>query len=179
MNASREIERKFLVASLPAEKSLPVFIDQGYLRIDDDGSEDRVRRMRNPDGTNEYFRTHKSGGDVERGEEEYALPPEEFEAQWPKTRGLRIAKIRFPIAADALTYEIDMFRGELEGLLTVEVEFDSRAASEAFVPPAWFGPEVTADPAFKNKNLARHGLPTSVERQHTGYAVRMAALLCT
>ena len=50
--------------------------------------------------------------------------------------------------------ELDIFKGRLEGLVMVEVEFGSEAEAEAFVPPAWFGVEVTADPRYRNSYLS-------------------------
>ena len=42
-------------------------------------------------------------------------------------------------------------------LLTVE--FEDRENASAFVPPAWFGPEVTQDAAYDRGALARAGVP--------------------
>ena len=55
--------------------------------------------------------------------------------------------------------EVDRYGGELAGLWTVEVEFDERGAAEAFVPPAWFGPELSHARGWRNGALARHGRP--------------------
>ena len=41
----------------------------------------------------------------------------------------------------------------------VEVEFDSAEAAAGFWPPAWFGRELTGDPAWANQSLASVGLP--------------------
>ncbi|MBP9483819.1 MAG: adenylate cyclase, partial [Negativicutes bacterium] len=57
---------------------------------------------------------------------------------------------------------VDIYHGnELTGLAVVEVEFDSLEAAASFVPPNWFGHEVTADQRYKNANLAKSGKPTS------------------
>jgi adenylate cyclase len=52
-----------------------------------------------------------------------------------------------------------VFEGELAGMVTGEVEFDSEAASDAFEPPDWLGAEVTGDDRYANATLAIHGLP--------------------
>jgi len=44
-------------------------------------------------------------------------------------------------------------------LLSVEFAADDEA--DGFVPPAWFGPEVTQNPAYHRGSLARTGLPAS------------------
>jgi len=38
--------------------------------------------------------------------------------------------------------------------MTVEVEFDSEPDARLFVPPSWFGQEVTGDPRYQNAALA-------------------------
>ena len=65
----------------------------------------------------------------------------------------------FQPLADGLKAEVDFYRGDLDGLCTVEVEFPSAAAAAAFAPPDWFGTDVTSDKRFKNQNLALQGRP--------------------
>ena len=43
----------------------------------------------------------------------------------------------------------------LEGLLIVEVEFNSKELANSFVPPIWFGKEVTMDLKYKNETLSK------------------------
>jgi CYTH domain-containing protein len=50
--------------------------------------------------------------------------------------------------------ELDLFHGVHEGLRLVEVEFPSAEAANAFVPPAWFGEDVSSDPRYRNSYLA-------------------------
>src|SRR3954463_4098523 len=45
----------------------------------------------------------------------------------------------------------------------LSVEFAAGEDADGFVPPAWFGPEVTQDPAYHRGSLARAGLPASEE----------------
>ena len=55
--------------------------------------------------------------------------------------------------------EVDRYGGELAGLWTVEVEFESEEAAADFSPPPWFGPELTDVDGWSNAALARHGRP--------------------
>ncbi len=55
--------------------------------------------------------------------------------------------------------ELDVFAGDLDGLVMAEVEFTSTEEMTAFVPPVWFGREVTDDGRYTNASLALHGLP--------------------
>ena len=152
-----EVERKFIVSERPLELDRVAFdgISQGYLAIGEEGLEVRLRR-RGKDAT----LTVKEGAGRTRREEEIALEPEQFERMWPLTEGRRVEKMRYFIGADdGLTIELDCYANELDGLSTAEVEFDTEARADAFEPPAWFGPEVTDDPRYRNARLARDGAP--------------------
>ncbi len=43
----------------------------------------------------------------------------------------------------------------------LSIEFAAGEDADGFVPPAWFGPEVTQNPAYHRGSLARSGLPAS------------------
>ena len=49
---------------------------------------------------------------------------------------------------------MDIFKEHLEGLKMVEVEFDNEDQALNFVPPEWFGKDVSDDHRFRNVNLA-------------------------
>ena len=152
-----EIERKFLVAKLPED--LGAFpkaeIRQGYLEITDK-TETRLRQK-----GNKYLRTVKTGAGKVREETETEITGEEFRALWPGTDGRRVEKTRYDIPYGKFTIELDIYRNALKGLIVAEVEFESAAASEAFLPPDWLGREVTEDKSYKNQSLATNGLPKS------------------
>jgi CYTH domain-containing protein len=50
--------------------------------------------------------------------------------------------------------ELDVYGGELHGLIVAEVEFDDQMSAASFAAPYWFGREVTDDPEYKNQRLA-------------------------
>src|SRR4051794_41058207 len=152
-----EIERKFVVVEPPADLDRwpSTAVEQGYVAIAGDGTEVRVRRR-----AGQATLTVKSGAGRTRVEEEIEIEPERFERLWPLTEGRRIEKARYEIAAgDGLVLELDVYEGELRGLVVAEVEFDSEEAAEAFTPPDWLGPDVTEDGRYKNQRLARDGAP--------------------
>ena len=60
---------------------------------------------------------------------------------------------------DGLEAEVDVFEGDLAGLVTAEVEFGSERQSRDFQPPAWLGKEVTGDRRYANQSLALEGDP--------------------
>jgi adenylate cyclase len=153
-----EIERKFLVDALPAGLDVHPsgVLEQGYLAIDPDGTEARIRRSKG-----ESVLTVKSGGKLVRVEEELPIDDAVFERLWPLTDGRRIEKVRhlIPSGTPGLVIELDVYRGELAGLVVAEIEFESEADADAFAPPAWFGRDVTGDARFKNQRLAVDGPP--------------------
>ena len=148
-----EIERKFLVASLPDLSSLSgEEILQGYISTVADCAEVRVRQK-----GSKYFQTIKSEGGLKRREIEVEISKEQFDSLWPETEGRRLNKTRYEIPYDGVTIELDVYGGELEGLAVAEVEFETEQESVRFTPPSWFGQEVTNDRAFRNKSLAKIG----------------------
>jgi CYTH domain-containing protein len=153
-----EIERKFLVPAPPPRLDRHPHgpIEQGYVAIHPDGTEVRIRRREDT-----AVLTVKSGGLLTRVEEEITLDDGTFERLWPLTAGRRIEKVRhlIPAGSDGLVIELDVYGGDLDGLVVAEVEFASEADAEAFAPPAWLGREVTADARFKNQRLAVEGRP--------------------
>ncbi len=55
-----------------------------------------------------------------------------------------------------LTIELDIYKGELSGLITAEIEFPSEEEALLFTPPKWFLEDVTYAPEYKNSYLALH-----------------------
>ena len=153
---SQEIERKFLVKELPAdlENYLHNEIIQGYLIVTDNYIEVRIRKK-----GDKYFETVKAGSGLVRKESEKEITKEVFWDHWPLTEGKRVEKVRYDIEYEDVLIELDIYSGDLEGLVVAEVEFASEEESVSFVPPSWFGKEVTHDERYKNKNLALHGKP--------------------
>ena len=104
--------------------------------------------------------TVKSGAGRVRVEEEIEIEPERFARLWPLTEGRRVEKTRYEIPAGGdLVIELDVYRGDLDGLVTAEVEFASEEAADAYEAPDWLGPDITDDGRYKNQRLARDGAP--------------------
>lgn len=153
-----EIERKFLMPDVPPSSRLGVGVRlrQGYL-AEEDSVEVRVRIT-----TDTATLTVKSGSGISRVEVEVGIPLEQAEALWPHTVGRRVEKTRYRVALDeppTHVAEVDVYTGPLAGLCVAEVEFGSDEDAKAFVPPAWFGREVTTEPGWNNAALARSGRP--------------------
>lgn len=146
-----EIERKYLVNKVPDSFTLKKEIEQGYIN-----SSPTIRIRRSDD---EFFLTVKGSGLLAREEFEIRITGEEYASLLSKVETRIIKKDRYLIPiGGSLTAELDIYHDFLEGLKTVEVEFESVEDSEAFAPPEWFGREVTYDKGYSNGSLARHGL---------------------
>lgn len=148
-----EIERKYLVRKLPEnlEQYNKKKIAQGYLC-----TEPVVRIRRSND---DYYMTYKGGGLMVREEYNLPLTQEAYEHLRPKIDGLLIAKTRYLIPLDnKLTAELDVFEEDLNGLVIVEVEFNTVEEANAFHAPDWFGEDVTNSGKYHNSYLSQHGL---------------------
>lgn len=144
-----EIERKFLVAVLPAnlEQYPKSRIEQAYLCTEP------VLRIRRKDEA--YILTYKGAGFLVREEHEFPLTEEAYLHLLEKADGNRIAKDRYCIPYGAHTIELDVFDEPFAPLVLAEVEFSTEEEANAFQPPEWFGREVTYDPAYTNAAMSR------------------------
>lgn len=157
-----EIERKFTVSAVPADLEQYVCkeLEQGYLCT---RPVVRVRKtVKN--GEASYLLCYKSKLGLEQKadataqvcrEEELPLSKEAYEKLLSKVDGRVITKKRYLIPYESYTIELDMFAGELTGLVFAEVEFPDEKAAAEFVMPAWFEKDVTFDDRFRNGFLAR------------------------
>lgn len=145
-----EIERKFIPKALPEDltRYKNCKMEQAYLNTAP------VVRIRKENDA--YVLTYKSGGMMAR--EEYNLPlnQKSYEHLLEKADGNVITKTRYYIPIqNNLTAELDIFEGKFAGLLLVEVEFDSLEQANTFIPPEWFGEDVTRDKRYHNSYLSK------------------------
>ena len=144
-----EIERKYLIHHCPLslEQYPSRRIQQAYLCTDP------VVRVRRQDDS--YILTYKSKGQMVR--EEYNLPLNQtaYEHLLQKADGIVLTKTRYVIPLDeVLTIELDQFDAPYETLCLAEVEFPSVEVAEAFLPPSWFGEDVTFTGKYHNSYLS-------------------------
>lgn len=153
----QENERRFEPAgmtSLPKEifSTSSTYIKQCYA---EDLLRTRFRSERDQTtGSIAYTMNRKGDGVLSKPEEENYVEKSLFDEGWSKTR-VRIEKIRYYYPCDGYVYEINLFQNELYGYIQVEVEFDTEEEAKKFIPPAWFGPEVTGNKAKENYGLAK------------------------
>lgn len=145
-----EIERKFLIKKSP--DNLTSYkarkIEQAYLCTDP------VVRVRRDNDV--YYLTYKSKGMIVREEYNLPLTKEAYGHLLAKADGNIITKTRYEIPEkDNLTIELDVFEGKFDGLLLAEVEFASEEEALGYIPPEWFGEDVSNSTKYHNSTLSR------------------------
>lgn len=145
-----EIERKYLISRVPDSLTITNtrLIEQGYLN-----TEPVVRIRKDND---KYELTYKSKGLMAREEYNMPLTQEAYEHLRTKVDGRIISKTRYEIPLnDELKIELDIFHGDLEPLMLAEVEFPTEEAANVFIPPEWFGEDVTCSSKYHNSVLSQ------------------------
>lgn len=157
-----EIERKYLVNRIPENLNdyEHIEIEQYYLC---ESPTLRIRRM-----GDSYILTVKeyleiNSGAIHNREEEFALSSSSYNHLREKCDNLGVTKTRYLInlrrlemdgSYEGVTAELDIFHGRHDGLVLVEVEFPNTQVADSFVPPSWFGKEVSGDPHYRNSYLS-------------------------
>ena len=145
----KEIERKFLVdhsAWIKQVKPSCIHITQAYLQ----NSKEQTTRLRLRDAK-AYLTIKGPTLGLTRNEYEYEIPFQEAEQMILDFKLKVLKKKRYLIDFSNKTWEVDVFHGNLKGLILAEIELESE--QEAFEKPAWIGKEVSYDPNYFNANL--------------------------
>ena len=143
-----EIERRFLIKELPNLSNLSSDeIEQRYI------SHKHDIRIRKKD--DKYYITSKSEGTIKRTEIETEINKTTYEILSSMTIGNIIKKTRYyiPINNNHMA-ELNIYHDNFEGLITIEIEFNSLEEAINFIPPSWFGQDITENDQYKNQNLA-------------------------
>ncbi len=145
---AKEIERKFLVTNdewrALAQGTL---YRQGYLN----SIKERTVRIRTV-GDKAFLTVKGITIGASRVEYEYEIPTADCMAMLDSLAEKPIIeKKRYKIKFGGLTWEVDEFFGENQGLIVAEVELTSE--DQVFEKPSWIGEEVSSDPRYFNSNL--------------------------
>jgi len=149
-----EIEKKYLTEKIPFDiNEYPKKeLSQCYISVSP------TIRLRKEDDT--YILTVKSKGKIAREEFELEITEDEYNRLKLKSETPEVVKTRFFVPLEnALTAEVDIYHGNLKGLVTTEVEFPSLEDAENFIAPTWFGKDVSHDNRYKNTSLSLYGIP--------------------
>lgn len=145
-----ETERKFTVKNSGYRKGAKkIFIQQGFLNT----NKNRVVRVRIVDQIG-YLTIKGITNGINRLEFEYEIPVEEARIML-KTLCKKpiISKWRYILKQENLTWEIDEFLDENQGLIIAEIELPDDNYPVSL--PSWIDKEVSHDQRYYNSNLVQ------------------------
>jgi adenylate cyclase len=151
MSTHNEIERKFLVTTLPDGffQRPHVEIVQGYLALDPHGAEVRLRQF----GAQRLItvKNYRANARIER---EIALTDAQFAELWPATEGRRLRKVRYQVPYQQYMIEVDVYQGDAAGLIVADIEFPDQKSRVDFQKADWLGTEISGLQEYSNHALA-------------------------
>ncbi len=166
-----EIEKKFLLQPIKVECFLKINaieykalnIEQFYIE-----REDKLGRIRKINSR--YFLTLKKGEGLVREEHESEIEQSVFKNMLENEKPVgALKKTRYKAKVDGYEYEIDEYKGNLEGLVVLEVEFESEEEAHNFELNHLFKPlvisDVTGDVRFLNETIAKENLNGKISCQ--------------
>ncbi|RCK77885.1 MAG: Adenylate cyclase [Candidatus Ozemobacter sibiricus] len=151
----KEIERKFLVKG-DAWRQLATGVPyrQGYLST----VKERTVRVRTV-GDRGFLTIKGVTVGATRAEYEYEIPVQDANEMLTNLcEKPLIEKNRYTIDLGPVTWEIDEFFGDNQGLIVAEVELQDEA--QKLELPPWIGEEVTGQPQYFNANLIKRPFTT-------------------
>lgn len=154
-----EIERKWLINKDNIKYDLSTAkvyeIEQTYINF---SPEIRVRRV---NGSQYSFTLKKNMSDngLIRDEVDFLITEDEYNELISKKVENTIFKTRYKLLDQGFVVTIDIFKGELEGLAYMEIEFANKEEAETYQTPEWVIKDVTDDIRYKNASLAKYGIP--------------------
>ncbi len=164
LSDDKEVERKWLIDKdkIPYQlDGIDVYtydIQQTYLCFD---PEMRVRNYNNGESYEFTIKNNMTEDGLIRDEVNIDITKEQYDNLIIKKEGNTIHKVRYQFYDDGQLIAIDIFKGDLEGLAYMEIEFATEEESNNFKTPDWVIKDVTSDINYKNGHLARYGIPKS------------------
>jgi CYTH domain-containing protein len=152
---AKEIERKFLVASDGWRENARIGKSFRQAIVFSEGN--RTVRIRAIDKKKARLTIKIGINGLSRHEFEYDVPIKDAEELLALANGHTITKTRYEVKHARHVWEVDVYGGDLEGLVVAEVEMKSE--KESPVLPDWLGREVTGDIRYSNHALAEGSLP--------------------
>jgi CYTH domain-containing protein len=166
-----ERERRFLVEQFPAQANIV-----GIRRIADlyiDNTALRLREQTEQAGAVVFRLTQKIPARALGAQQGFItnmyLSKEEF-CVLAQLSGKKLSKTRYSVPP----FGIDVFEGELAGLLLAEAEFDSADAADSLTLPSFLRAEVSADDRFTGGRLARASR-SEVQNWLSEYGIRFSS----
>ena len=156
-----EIERKFLVANDGWKNSIArrVRIRDGLI-ANNNGQKARVRIA---DDVATIALKSRRRGLIVRDEFEYAIPLSDAEEILRiMCDGNVLYKIRHFVLHTSNTWQVDVYKGLLDGVVLAEIELTD--VDQTLILPDWIGAEVTSDPRYRKINMVAAHLAATGDR---------------
>ena len=150
-----EIDRKFLIEEMPSLRGFAPVLHERYFIQYGDLAEERIQKC---NGVFEYeikmmITPH------ERSRERKVLTEKEFEKL--KKRSSKVILLEsYLLSKKNPRLSINKYKGDYQGLVFAELEFDTREESEAYVPEEWMSTEIT------NTKLGRDSWLLELDKEH-------------
>ena len=153
-----EIERKFLIPDVYVKELFErdaerLEIEQYYVTVGT--TEERYRRV---NGDCFFAVKRDTGSSLSRLETETPCGGNDFEKNLPEKKGRIIQKERHILRYENLKIEMDFYKGE-PYMIRRSRGYAPLPFMKKFLPPYFFGKEITGDARYRNRNLALNGLP--------------------
>ena len=142
-----EIERKFLVKKLPDLSGYQPISYERYYVHRGDGVEKRIQKK----GDKYEFEELEEASGLSRTHHKRELTEHEFNQM--KGRPEEALLRESYVISNNPEISIKIYHGRFEGFARVEVEFSSEEEAQAFVPPDWFGEDITYHPLGRDVKL--------------------------
>lgn len=143
----KEIERKFLIKTLPDLSVLAPWHSERFFLKNDKWYEERISHTHD----SFYYDKKVTISDVERTREKREITKSEFD--FLKTRAYASTSRDTYLLSKTPKITLQVYDGELSGLVRVEVEFDSIEESNIFEPLDWMGEEITGSDIARDATL--------------------------
>ncbi len=144
-----EIERKFLIKSLPDLSQSRCISYERYFLSNDPGFEERIQKKGEDYEIERKFKI----SDLSRKTEKQPISKEGFELL-KKSVSRSIIRDSYDISSSP-RITIKIYHGDHEGLVRAEVEFTSEEEAKSFVPPDWMGEEITNTKLGRDSELVK------------------------
>lgn len=152
----QEIERKFLITGEGWRRGERTTIRQGYLSVEPERTvRIRTKEEHSAGVAHAYITIKGKSIGSARAEYEYEIPIADAKELLDHLciRPL-IEKDRYTLDYEEMTWEVDEFFGDNQGLVVAEVELSN--TDQQFAKPPWLGNEVTDDRRYFNASLVQH-----------------------
>lgn len=144
----QEIERKWLIKTMPDLTKYPPLRDERYYLFADDTVSLRFQQR----GEQFEIERMETIGELTRNQAKLSIGAKEFETLKQKAKGPLVRDSYLIQRADP-QITLKIYRELFEGLMRIEVEFTSLEQAKSFVAPDWFGAEMTDSPLSYDSKL--------------------------